>query len=80
MRFLAFIAEHKANSSLHLQSSIILSMDLAIVWLCLSTTPLDHGDSAAVVLMEMLNLSQSETNSALANSPPLSERNLRGAP
>ena len=76
----ALIAQHNVISLLHLVSPIILSIDLAIVWLFLSTTPLLQGVSAGVVLSVMFRLSQIVMNSELANSPPLSDMYFVGDP
>ena len=41
---------------------------------------LDHGTSAAVDLIVILNCSQTSRSSSLLNSPPLSDKKALGAP
>ena len=48
--------------------------------LCLSTKPFDHGDSAAVVWITMLNYSHKAKNSLFTNSTLLSLKNLSAGP
>ena len=52
----------------------------ASIRLYLSTKPLLHGNSAAVVLMRIRKLSHILVNVELVNSPQLSVRNLAGDP
>ena len=48
--------------------------------LCLSTRPFLNGDSAAVTFTVIFMASHISKNSALANSAPLSVKNVSGAP
>ena len=78
--FLAFTDQRTANSRSQLFSSKILSSISGSMRLCRSTSPLLHGASVLNVLMVMPRLSQSCVNSVLANSLPLSVKNICAKP
>ena len=80
-KFLA--VRHQANIKYMLRccdSSNTLFIMSAMVKLCLSTSPLLNGDSAAVTLTVMFIDSAISTNFETANSLPLSVKNFSGAP
>ena len=78
--FLVLAHQETATSKSHWVSSKTLSSLSASIRLCLSTKPLLHGDSAAVVWMTIPKLLHMLVNVLLANSPPLSVRNLPSDP
>ena len=78
--FLALTHQETATSKSHWVSSKTLSSLSGSIRLCLSTKPLLHGDSAAVVWMAIPKLLHMLVNVLLANWPPLSGRNLCSDP
>ena len=78
--FFALIAHANATSKSVFPSNIILSNIEPMIALCRSHVPLDHGDSAAVVVTSVFMFSLISTMSELLNSPPLSVKILSGTP
>ena len=76
--FLALMAHWMARSKKMLFSLIIFKIISASIVLPHSHNPFDHGDSAAVVLISMLNFSQSSLIFDLTNTSPLLKRKLLG--
>ena len=77
---LAFKHQDKTRSRLNCDSSSVLSFISAIMKLCLSAKPLLTCDSAAVTFTVIFMASHVSKNTALANSHPLSIKNLSSTP
>ena len=78
--FFALTAHTRAFSTEHPLLSTIFKIIFLITALCRSTTPFNHGDSAAVVYTFVPSNSATSCRSSLLNSPPLSDRMEVGVP
>ena len=78
--FFAFSTQHNATSTEQWISSWTFETPSPIIQLCLSTNPLLHGASAAVVTKLIFKFWHISIKSALANSPPLSDSIFCGVP